>query len=183
MNITDINLGFLWIKNPNRILDAPDPFDEKWRDDYLKLYNFIEFEPLEKVIDLIILMYKDKYPKEVVYTSMSTMKTYKHIYKKEGYKITDGKHLVRNDIYKFKYKRKLDKDEFEYLVEMVLEFKDIISLAKIIEKRLKGKEYTKQENGDNIIYTINKSPLASVEITSKSFKMIINEDYYVFLGY
>ncbi len=79
MNITNINLGFLWIENPNHILDAPDPFDEKWDSEYLKLYNFIEFEPLEKVIDLIILMYKDKYPKDSVFTGMSTLKSSDYI--------------------------------------------------------------------------------------------------------
>ncbi len=65
---------------------------------------------------------------------------------------------------------------------MVLEFKKPTKLAKIIEKRLTGKKYIKEENGDNILYTITKSPLATVEITPKSFKITINEDYYVFLG-
>jgi len=182
MNITDINLGFLWIEKTSFWLDAPDPFDEKWRDDRVKLSYFIELEPLEKVIDLIILMYKDKYPKNSVFAGISTGRSARYVYMENGYEVIDGENISRTDITKYKDKNKLDKDGFEYLVEMVLEFKDTISLAKIIEKRLIGKEYTKQENGDNIIYTINKSPLASVEISSKSFKMIINEDYYVFLG-
>ena len=50
IEISDINLEFLWEKRTKILLDVPDPFDEKWRDERIKFRAFLKTELIAKVV-------------------------------------------------------------------------------------------------------------------------------------
>lgn len=51
----------------------------------------------------------------------------------------------------------------------------------MVEKTLQGKDFTKTKEGDKTVFKVNNSPIASIEITPKSFKLKINEEIYKYL--
>jgi len=63
MEVQDINLNFLWLQKGGPILDAPDPFWEKWASEEIKFYNFIKQASISKLIQLIVTAYKEQYPR------------------------------------------------------------------------------------------------------------------------
>lgn len=179
MEINEINLDFLWEEKYLSVLGATDPFWEKWRDEERKYTKFIETESLEKVIALMIISFKDKYPRDNWYASLSVgMESSKNIYKDGDYEVSDGKYINRDDIAKHKMLAKTDKDKFEYDYERIFEFYEPVSLSDTIEEHLSDKAYTKESIDDGTLYKVEQSPIAEIAVTPKSFRLTINEEFY-----
>jgi len=184
MKISDINLGFLWEERKGIILDAPHPFDEKWDAETLKFYAFMENENIPKIIELTVMGYRDEFPRDFwagIFLNMKILKT--DIFADEnGVKTYGEDYLRRNDIITYISKQKVTHDGFDYFSEMTLGFKEDHDLATPIERALEGKTFTKNPLGSPIIYTIEDSAISQIEITASSFKLIVNDDYYVYRG-
>lgn len=179
MEINEINLDFLWEKNRTFVLDGPTPFWEKWRDEKRKYAKFIETEPLEKVIALMIISFKDNYPRDSWFGILvNSMEGVNSIQTQDKYSILDGKYIVRDDISTLKWIEKQDKDKFEYDYERIFEFYEPVSLTDTIEEHLSDKTYTKESIDDGTLYKVEQSPIAEIAVTPKSFRLTINEEFY-----
>ncbi|GGG23229.1 hypothetical protein GCM10011344_24970 [Dokdonia pacifica] len=182
MEITDIQLDFLWLTKGGPILDAPDPFWEKWRKEKLKLSNFIKTESIPKLIQLIVTAYKDQYPRS--YWGGGILLDLENYAPKEeeGYVLIESSSMIRKDIKKIKKKHYTDNEDLSYLSELIYEFTDSHELEVPIETILEGKVYEKVTNVNVITYTVEESPIAQLVITPQSFKLIVNEAYFVYLS-
>lgn len=179
MEINDINLGFLWEEKKTIVLDAPDPFWEKWEDEEYNYSEFIKTESLEKIIGLLIVSFKTKYPRDFWFVSLAKgLIASRSIYKDGLYKIVDGEHLSRDDLKAYKWLPKTDADDFEYDYERIFEFKSEIDLTQTVEQHLAGLTFNKTVTTDSVLFQVSDSPIAEIELTPKSFRMTINEDYY-----
>ena len=181
MEITDIDLNFLWLEKRVVVLDAPDPFWEKWRSEHVKFYDFIESTSIPKLIQLIIIAYKDKYPRR--YWGGAILNSKNYVEKIEnGYNILEAKNILRDDISRYLDKDYVDQNDLNYLEELILEFTEPQELEAPIDVILEGKEYEKTTNIDSIVYNVQNSPIAQLEIAPQSFKLIANRDFFVYLG-
>ena len=171
-----INIGFLWEDVNEKILDAPNPFDEKWRTEMVKYGNFNDSGPLEKVLQLMIIAYKDKSPRVMFAISKDIKSAAKAIYKDDKV-IQLKEHLARTDIERFTDTIK-DKDGLEIPVERFFEFVDSHNFTNMVENTLKGKQFSKTIEGDKIIFKVENSPIDSIELTFKSFLLKINDLIY-----
>jgi len=185
MEITNINLGFLWEERGGYILDAPDPFWEKWREDKVKFYEFMKTESIPKILELMALAYKDKFPRDYWSSNFLNEKIRQTDVDadEDGVKTYGKEYMLRDDVISFADKEKIVQGEFEYSSEIRLEFRESHDLETPIERALEGKNFSKSVVGDNTIYTVEDSPISQLEITSGSFKLIVNENYFVYLGY
>ncbi|MDC8006032.1 hypothetical protein POV27_18415 [Aureisphaera galaxeae] len=185
MEIRDINLGFLWEERGGPILDAPDPFWEKWREDKVKFYSFMKTEPIHKIVELMVIAYKDKFPRDYWSSNFLNEKIRQTDVEEDenGFKIYGKDYMLRHDVISFADKEKITDGEFEYSSEIKIEFIEGRDLTVPIEKVLEGKDFSKSTLGDTVVYTVEESPISQLEVTPRSFKIIVNEDYYVYLGY
>lgn len=183
MKLSDINLGFLWEKRIEIVVDAPDPFDEKWDTEYLKFSEFIKVSPIPKVIELMIIAYKDTYPRTYWSGSFLNNKIFKSNPKRDSDRVIvfDKSYMSRQDIVSYSNKEKIAKGEFEYPAKIMLEFVSNYNLATPIERALNGKNYTKNTIENQTIYVVENSPIAQLEITDKSFKLIVNKEHYQYI--
>jgi len=176
MEFEGINLGFLWHDINDKILDAPNPFDEKWRDDKVKYGKFNKTGTLEKVLQLLIIAYKDDSPRVRFTLSKDIESAGKAIYK-DNQVIQLRDHLARTDIEKFTRTIK-DQNGINIYVEHFFEFTGSHNFTGMVEKTLKGKVVTKSIQGSKTIFKVNDSPIDSIELTPKSFKLKINDQIY-----
>lgn len=176
MEFEGINLGFLWHDINEKILDAPNPFDEKWRDDKIKYRRFNKTGPLEKVLQLLIIAYKDDSPRDFFTLSKDIESAGKAIYK-DNQVIQLKDHLARTDIEKFTDTVK-DQNGLDIYVERFFEFTGSHNFTDMVEKTLKGKVFTKSLQGSKTIFKVSDSPIDSIELTPKSFKLKINDQIY-----
>ena len=185
MEIADINLGFLWEERGGPILDAPDPFWEKWREDKGNFREFMKTESISKIVELMVLAYRDKYPRDYWSSNFLNDKIWKSELEadSDGIKTYGKDYMLRKDVISYADKEKIAQGEFEYSSEIMLEFATNHDLETPIERALQGKIYTKNIIGSQTTYVVENSPLAQIEITDRSFKLLINKDYYVYLGY
>ena len=181
MEITDIQLDFLWLSRGGPILDAPDPFWEKWGEEELKLSEFIKTESISKLVQLIVTAYKEQYPRSDWGGVILDHTTYTPK-KEDGYSIIEASSITRKDIKKVKSKYVTDDRDLNYLSELIYEFTDAHELEVPIETILEGKTYEKVINVNEITYTVEESPIAQVVITPQIFKLIVNETYFVYLS-
>jgi len=182
MEITDIKLGFLWEDRGGPILDAPDPFDEKWRAEKMKVYDFMKNETIPKIIELMVIGYRDKYPRDYWTSSFLNMKILKTdvVADENGVSTYGEDYMLRSDIVAYTNKEKITQEGFEYSSEITLNFKEDHDLETPIERVLEGKTFTKNPLGSPTIYTVEDSAISQLEITANSFKLIVNDDYYVY---
>ncbi|CAM1361926.1 hypothetical protein [Tenacibaculum xiamenense] len=175
MNISDINLDFLYLKKGISI-GVSDPFWKKWKKEKMKFYDFIEKEPLEKVISLTINVFKEKYPR--VYFSFVDLNQENVEYLKDenGYDVLEDRFIFRNDLKSFKTKDGLiSEDESSILEGMEYEFKEPISnIEEIIEEQLNGKEYEKNSQEGITTYELVDSPILRLTVSPSKFLMEIN---------
>ncbi|KIX20566.1 hypothetical protein SY27_11685 [Flavobacterium sp. 316] len=171
-----INIGFLWEDVNEKILDAPNPFDEKWRDAKIKYRDFNKTGSLEKMLQLLIIAYKDDSPRDIFTLSKDIKSAGNAIYK-DNQVIQLKKDLARTDIEKFIDTIK-DKDGLEIPVERFFEFVDSHNFTNMVENTLEGKQFSKTIEGNKIIFKVENSPIDSVELTSKSFLLKINDLIY-----
>jgi hypothetical protein len=181
MEITDIQLDFLWLSRGGPILDAPDPFWEKWADEKLKLSDFIKTESISKLVQLIVTAYKDQYPRSYWGGAILDHTTYTPK-KEDGYSVIEASSITRKDIKKVKSKYDTDDRDLSYLSELIYVFTDIQELEAPIETILESKAYEKATNVNEITYTVEESPIAQIIITPQSFRLIVNETYFVYLS-
>lgn len=175
MTFEGINIGFLWNDINERVLDAPNPFDEKWRDEKIKYRRFNKTGTLEKVLKLLIIAYKDKSPRDMFYIGKNGDSIV------EGNKIIELKeHLARTDIEKSTDTKK-EINGLNITIERLFEFVGTHNFTNMVETTLSGKSFTKTINGDKTIFIVNNSPIGSIELTPKSFMLKLNEAVYKFL--
>jgi hypothetical protein len=174
-----INIGFLWEDINEKILDAPNPFDEKWRTEMVKYGNFNDSGSLEKVLQLMIIAYKDKSPRDMFAISKDIKSAAKAIYKDDKV-IQLKEHLARTDIERFTDTIK-DQNGLNIYVERFFEFVSTHDFKNMVEKTLQGKEFTKTKEDDKTIFKVNNSPIDSIELTPKSFRLKINDQIYKYL--
>ena len=131
----------------------------------------------------MVIAHKDKYPRTYWSGSFLNNKIFKSNPKRDsnGVVVFDKSYISRQDIVNYVNKEKIAKGEFEYAAEIMLEFAASHDLAIPIEHALDGKTYAKNTVGNLTTYTIENSPLAQLEITNKTFKLIVNEDYYEYI--
>jgi len=155
--------------------------------------NYAETCSFEELIYLMIYIYTDKYPRENFYRTISldsdsqSLLSYTN---KKGRIINENKSNYKNFIRKEVigmitqfHNEDYSDDEFikkywrgeYYMQNLFLEFNQKIPF-KIIDKALEGKEYTKTERDDILLYEVKDSPIASLEVTKNSIKLNINED-------
>lgn len=180
LKLEDLNLEFLWAKKGGPILDAPDPFWEKWDDESLKYGYFIKHAPLEQLITILIISFKDQYPRDFWSGALSSEGPdwIDNIKTEGGYEVSESPYICRDDIVKLKWKTREDIHGFDYRNERVFEFKEDIDLIPVVEETLAGKTYTKTTPGARTTYTLKDSPIAKIELRKRSFKMVINHKYY-----
>jgi hypothetical protein len=170
-----INIGFLWEDINEKILDAPNPFDEKWRDEKIKYRDFNKKGPLEKVLQLLIIAYKDNSPREMFYIGKNGDSIIK-----DNLIVQLKEHLARADIEKFTKKEKEIKG-LDITIERLFEFVGTHNFVNMVETTLSGKSFIKNVVGDKTIFVVNNSPIGKIELTPKSFMLKLNEDVYEFL--
>lgn len=169
-----ISIGFLWEDINEKILDGPNPFDEKWRDEKIKYRNFNKTASLEKVLKLLIIAYKDKSPRNMFYIGKNGDALYE-----ENKSIELKEHLSRTDIEKLTETK--DNSELQLTIERFFEFVGNHDFIHMVENTLQGKNFTKTKEAGKTIFKINESPIESIELTPKSFKLKLNEQIYKFL--
>ncbi|MBE8725794.1 hypothetical protein [Flavobacterium hungaricum] len=166
---------------------AQTDWDERHFEDYVETCSF------EELIYLMVYTYKDKYPRDKFYHTISLDSDDKILlsYTNEnGRLVTEDKSIYNNFFRKevigmvtqFYSEQYTDEEMLEkfwsseyYMQNLFLEFDKEIPFE-IIDKALAGKEYTKTQKEKILIYEIKDSPIASLEITKKSVKLNINED-------
>lgn len=162
-------------------------WDDRHFDDYTKVCSF------EELIFLMVYIYKDKYPR-TAFTHTISLDSELHNLLTYTNK---NERTIREDIYTYnnfmrnevtamevQYHDEEYSDEEiiekywrseSYMQNLFLEFNKKVPIH-IIEKALEGKEYTKTEKDDVLLYEVKDSPIASLEITKNSIKLSINED-------
>lgn len=162
-------------------------WDENHFDDYIRGCSLAE------LVYLMIYIHKDKYPRSVFHFAISLDSKQENLL---SY-ISENKRTISEN--KFSYDKFLREDviamstqhrEEEYSDEesiekywrgesfmqnLFLEFNKEVQ-THIIDKALEGKEYTKTEKDNVLLYEVLDSPIASLEVTKNSIKLNINED-------
>jgi hypothetical protein len=162
-------------------------WDERHFEDYILTCSF------EELLYLVIYIYKDKYPREKFDSTISVdwedQNLISYINTKERI-ITENKYIFsnffRNDVISMNsqyHSEEYTDDEIiekywrneSYMQNLFLGFNKEIPIQ-IIDKALEGKEYTKTERDDILLYEVKDSPIATLEVTKNSIKLNINED-------
>jgi hypothetical protein len=184
MEIKDLKLDFLWLKNPYMILGKKDPFWETWQPERWKFSEFVETAPIEKVLELIILVYKDKYPRAYWTGNFITLKGSDNVQESEGYFVFTEEYLERNEMSKYKVKLKQDAGSIDYLSEMIIELKEPFDdMISMVENTLNGKGYTKTTQNGNTLYELSNSPLLKLEVSPTLFALTVNDKFHEDLGF
>jgi len=165
--------------------------DENHFDDYIRGCS------LEELVYLMIYIYKDKYPRSVFHFAISLDSKQENLLSH----ISENKRTIREN--KFSHDKFLredviamstqhhdeeysDEESIEkywrgesYMQNLFLEFNQEVPIH-IIDKALEGKEYTKTEKDNILLYEVKDSPIASLEVNKNSIKLNINEDKVIF---
>lgn len=162
-------------------------WDENHFDDYIRGCS------LEELVYLMIYIYKDKYPRNIFHFAISLDSKQENLLSyisKNKRTINENKYsydkLLREDVIAMSTQHHeeeySDEESIEkywrgesYMQHLYLEFNKEVPIH-IIEKALEGKEYTKTERDHILLYELENSPIASLEITKTSIKLNINED-------
>lgn len=166
-------------------------WDERHFEDYAETCSF------EELIYLMIYIYKDKYPRETFPSTISVDSQSQNLlsYNNENGRAISENKYVFNDFFRkdvigmnVQYHSEQYSDEeiiekywmSEYHMQnLFLEFSKEIPIH-IIDRALEGKQYTKTEKDNILLYQVKDSPIASLEITKNSIKLNINEDKVIF---
>ncbi|MFD1604153.1 hypothetical protein ACFSJW_08390 [Flavobacterium artemisiae] len=174
--------------NRKELYYAQTDWDERHFEDYVETCSF------EELIYLMVYIYKDKYPRDKFYRTISLDSNDENILSyinEKGRLINENKYVYYNFFRKevigmttqFHIEQFMSDEEIienywnsEYYIQnLSLEFDREIPLA-IVDKAFEGKEYTKTQKENLLIYEIKDSPIASLEITRNSIKLNTNED-------
>lgn len=173
--------------NKKELYYAKVDWDERHFEDYTEHCSF------EELIYLFIYIYKDKYPRDKFDSTISVDWENQNLLSytnKKGRVITEKIYIYNNFLRKdiigmisqYHSEQYNDDENIErhwtgeyYLQNFFLESNQEIPIN-IIDKALEGKEYTKTEKDDILLYEVIDSPIASLEVTKTSIKLNINED-------
>ena len=165
--------------------------DENHFDDYIRGCS------LEELVYLMIYIYKDKYPRSVFHFAISLDSKQENLlsYISENKRtISENKFshdkFLREDVIAMSTQHHdeeySDEESIEkywrgesYMQNLFLEFNQEVPIH-IIDKALEGKEYTKTEKDNILLYELKESPIASLEVNKNSIKLNINEEKVIF---
>ncbi|WP_345145463.1 hypothetical protein [Flavobacterium ginsengiterrae] len=173
--------------NRRELYYAETDWDERHFEEYVESCSF------EELIFLMIYIYRDQYPRDKFESTISLNSEKLNLLSytnKIGRAITEDKYISSNFLRKnvitmyaqYHNEQYTDKELLEkhwtgeyHMQNLFLEFDSEIPM-KIVDKALEGKEYTKIQEEDLLVYEVKDSPIASLEITKNSIKLNINED-------
>lgn len=162
-------------------------WDERHFEDYAKTCSF------EELVYLMIYTYKDKYARdkfESIISLDSKDQILQSYTSKKGRIITETKYNSYNFsrtevigmISQYHSEQYSDEEINEkywksesYMQNLFLEFNQEVPIH-IIDKALEGKEYTKTEKDNILLYEVKDSPIATLKVTKNSIKLNINEE-------
>ncbi|CAA0205881.1 hypothetical protein ACE1MK_07770 [Tenacibaculum maritimum] len=184
MKAKKINLEFLYYQR-KLVLDGVDSQEIEYKKIARIFKNRMKVCELEEAIQLIILGYKEQYAQHKFYSTCfyevktpiidteypENLRKHDFYMPKEEMSRDDIEHLILR-IFEEDY----TKTNTDYLKELELVFTDPQSLPLPIEEALEGKDFSKRESSDTIIYTVENSPIKEIEITSKKFVLRTNRD-------
>lgn len=189
-------LDFLYFnleETEENYLNRTELYYSKFDCDERYFENYAENCSFEELIFLMIYIYKDKYPRENFYRTISLDSDDYNILSytnDNGRIISENKSIYNNFLRKEVigmttqfHNEEYSDDEFiekywrseYYMQNLFLEFNREIPLE-TVEKALEGKYYTKTEKNELLIYQVKDSSIASLEITKNGIKLNINED-------
>ncbi|KFF06430.1 hypothetical protein [Flavobacterium reichenbachii] len=162
-------------------------WDERHFEDYAETCSF------EELVYLMIYIYKDKFPRDKFHSIISLDSANRNLLTC----INENKRRINEDIFTYNnFMRKevtsmnvqfhteeySDEEVLEkycfwesYMQNLFLEFNKEVPIH-VIDKALEGKEYTKSDKNDVLLYEVKDSPIASLEVTKNSIKLNINEE-------
>ncbi|SHL41298.1 hypothetical protein [Chryseobacterium polytrichastri] len=172
------------------VLDGIDPKTTELKPHIDKFKSFITTKPLDKVVELLIFSYKEKYAQNHFWTM--------NLLIEDSYKIEDkypsyldektdiylsSKKINRIDFEHLICKLKFDTDKgccfSEYMEFSFKQQQNINKFKEAVEKSLNGKQYQIIQSNDNLTFKVENSPIALVEITGKKVKITINPDKWI----
>ena len=178
LTLEDLNLEFLWAERGGPIMDAPDPFWEKWHSEWWKYTYFIKYAPLVEVVGLLIISFRDRYPRDYwkgALTSLGNPTDDELPLPTE--KTENSSATNRDDILRYAWRSRKDIHGFQYDHERTFEFRDPIDLSSTVEDLLTKMDYKKQIMGSKTVYQMKNSPIARMELKKNSFKLITSSEY------
>jgi len=187
----DINfkLDFFYYQE-KAILDGEDPNMTELKPHIDKFKNFITKQPLDKVAELLILSYKEKYA-QTQFWIMELLSEDSHLIHEKYPSYLDEetdyflgtKKINRNDLKHIICKKILDLEkgcffstyiEFEFVKEQ-----NINKFKEAVERSLNGKQYQILQSNGEITFKVENSPIAKIEIANKKIKTIFNPDKWI----
>nr|WP_321233926.1 hypothetical protein [uncultured Psychroserpens sp.] len=179
MEITEINLGFLWDRYIP-VLDATSPYETRWNDEKSKFRKFLREESLDKIVEATIIAFKDNYPRALFLYGALSKGFQSEIIEEDDYSGLDQKDIRRNDVLKYRDKTYIDSEDFEYVVEIILEYVPTPNAMESVENGLQGKIYTKVEQVDKTVFQVQDSPISEIEVSSTKFHLKIDRKKLVY---
>ncbi len=184
----DLDIDFFWARKDETRRSGTYDFWNKWGNQRRLLYYFVKHRPLENVIYLLILSYKDRYPrKDFWYHALSNeTKSESHgwieptedVLRQGSYKVCESESLLREDIARLRWKSGNDIEDIEYDHEQVLEFFEEVDWGPLVESTLSEKSLSKKVYGVKTVYEVENSPIVQIELKQRSLKLIANNKYH-----
>ena len=187
----DINfkLDFFYYQE-KAILDGRDPKMIELTPHIDKFKTFLTTQPLDKIIELFIHSYKDKYAqtqfwimKLLVQNSRLIDDKYPSYLDEETDQFLSAKSINRDDLKHFICKMILDLERgcyFSNYIEFAfMKEQNINKFKEAVERSLNGKQYQILQSNGEITFKVENSPIAKVEITNKKIKTIFNPEKWI----
>lgn len=105
---------------------------------------------------------------------------YSEIVEEGEYSGLNSKDIRRDDILKYRDKTFLDSEDFEYVVEIILEYIPTSNAEAAVENGLQGKNFIKTEHGNTTIFQVQESPISEIEVNKTKFHLKINKEKLVY---
>lgn len=187
----DINfkLDFFYYQE-KAILDGRDPKMIELTPHIDKFKTFLTTQPLDKIIELLIHTYKDKYAqtqfwimKLLVRNSRLIDDKYPSYLDEETDQFLSAKSINRDDLKHFICKMILDLEKgcyFSNYIEFAfMNEQNINKFKEAVERSLNGKQYQILQSNGEITVKVENSPISKIEITNKKIKTIFNPEKWI----
>ncbi|WP_046759376.1 hypothetical protein [Kordia jejudonensis] len=179
MKIRDIDLGFLWDRYIP-ILGATSPYELKWDNEIDKFDEYLQKEPIEKMLEAVVIAFKDQYPRALFLYGALSIGFYSQIVEEGEYRGLNQKDIKRNDILKYRHKLYTNPEDYEFIVEIILEYISTFNVVSFVENGLAGKLYTKIEQNGYTVFKVQDSPIAEISVSTTKFHLKINKEKLVY---
>ncbi|OCK50468.1 hypothetical protein BA768_04755 [Chryseobacterium sp. CBo1] len=187
----DINfkLDFFYY-NELPVLDGRDPKMIELTPHIDKFKTFLATQPLDKIIELLVFTYKDKYAQTQFWTRKLLVNNsrliddeYPPYLDEDTDKFLSADSINRNDLKHFICKMILDLERgcyFSNYIEFAfMKEQNINKFKEAVERSLNGKQYQILQSNGEITFKVENSPIAKVEITNKKVKTIFNPEKWI----